>query len=96
MRESTGYVWHCYLPGIKLGQLYGYRVHGPYEPERGDRFNPASGGRREFIYKYTSSNTVANPDSSPHGFAPDPDKFEIHDDQPVAEQPRPYTPPPGW
>src|ERR1043166_7776457 len=41
LRESTGYVWHCYLPGVKLGQLYGYRVHGPYEPERGDRFNPA-------------------------------------------------------
>ena len=41
MRESTGYVWHCYIPGVKLGQLYGYRVHGPYEPEKGDRFNPA-------------------------------------------------------
>ncbi len=41
VRESTGYVWHCYLPGVKLGQVYGYRVHGPYEPERGDRFNPA-------------------------------------------------------
>jgi isoamylase len=41
IRECTGYVWHCYLPGVKLGQLYGYRVHGPYEPERGDRFNPA-------------------------------------------------------
>jgi isoamylase len=41
IRECTGYVWHCYLPGIKMGQLYGYRVHGPYEPERGDRFNPA-------------------------------------------------------
>jgi isoamylase len=41
MRECTGFVWHCYLPGIKLGQLYGYRVQGPYEPERGNRFNPA-------------------------------------------------------
>jgi len=41
VRESTGYVWHCYLPGVKLGQLYGYRVHGPYEPERGLRYNPA-------------------------------------------------------
>ncbi|MDF3039303.1 MAG: glycogen debranching enzyme GlgX [Thermomicrobiales bacterium] len=41
IRESTGYVWHCYLPGLKLGQLYGYRVYGPYDPERGDRFNPA-------------------------------------------------------
>jgi isoamylase len=41
LRESTGYVWHCYLPGIRLGQLYGYRVHGPCDPEHGDRFNPA-------------------------------------------------------
>jgi len=41
IRESTGFVWHCYLPGVKLGQLYGYRVHGPYDPEHGDRFNPA-------------------------------------------------------
>jgi isoamylase len=41
IRECTGYVWHCWLPGVKLGQLYGYRIHGPYEPERGERFNPA-------------------------------------------------------
>ena len=41
LRECTAYAWHCYLPGLKLGQLYGYRVHGPHEPERGDRFNPA-------------------------------------------------------
>jgi glycogen operon protein len=41
MRECTGYVWHCYLPGVSIGQLYGYRVHGPYEPDKGLRFNPA-------------------------------------------------------
>src|SRR3954469_4442814 len=41
VRESAGFVWHCYLPGLKLGQLYGYRVHGPYEPERGERYNPS-------------------------------------------------------
>jgi isoamylase len=39
LREQTDLVWHCYLPGIKPGQLYGYRVHGPYEPKRGHRFN---------------------------------------------------------
>ncbi|MGA7411760.1 MAG: alpha-amylase family glycosyl hydrolase, partial [Bryobacteraceae bacterium] len=39
-KERTNYVWHCYLPGIQPGQLYGYRVHGPYEPEKGLRFNP--------------------------------------------------------
>jgi len=41
VRECTGYVWHCYVPGLSIGQLYGYRVHGPYQPENGFRFNPA-------------------------------------------------------
>jgi len=41
VHENSGFVWHCYVPGIKLGQLYGYRVHGPYDPQHGDRFNPA-------------------------------------------------------
>jgi isoamylase len=39
MPEYTNQVWHCYLPGMKPGQLYGYRVYGPYAPERGHRFN---------------------------------------------------------
>jgi len=39
--ECTDQVWHGYLPNAKLGQLYGYRAHGPYEPQRGHRFNPA-------------------------------------------------------
>ena len=39
--EHTGFVWHVYLPGIRPGQRYGYRVHGPYEPANGHRFNPA-------------------------------------------------------
>jgi isoamylase len=38
--EQTEDIWHGYLPDISPGQLYGYRVHGPYEPERGFRFNP--------------------------------------------------------
>jgi isoamylase len=33
--------WHCYLPGIGPGQRYGFRVHGPYDPVNGHRFNPA-------------------------------------------------------
>ncbi|WP_411840289.1 glycogen debranching protein GlgX [Paracoccus sp. ME4] len=35
-----GGIWHGYLPGIMPGQVYGYRVHGPYAPEEGHRFNP--------------------------------------------------------
>ncbi|HEY7492715.1 MAG TPA: glycogen debranching protein GlgX [Candidatus Tectomicrobia bacterium] len=41
MREQTDQVWHVYLPEARPGQLYGYRVHGPYEPEAGHRFNAA-------------------------------------------------------
>jgi len=40
MQEQTDRAWHCYLPGVGPGQLYGYRVHGPYHPEDGHRFNP--------------------------------------------------------
>ncbi|MCJ7839184.1 MAG: glycogen debranching enzyme GlgX, partial [Burkholderiales bacterium] len=40
LREQTDLVWHCYLPEARPGMLYGYRVHGPYKPEDGHRFNP--------------------------------------------------------
>ena len=39
--EQTAFVWHGYIPGIQAGQLYGYRVNGPYEPDKGLRFNAA-------------------------------------------------------
>ena len=38
--ERTGHVWHGYVPGLGPGQVYGYRVYGPYRPEVGLRFNP--------------------------------------------------------
>ncbi|AWN49846.1 glycogen debranching enzyme GlgX [Methylobacterium terrae] len=38
--EYTDEVWHGYLPDARPGTIYGYRVHGPYEPEAGHRFNP--------------------------------------------------------
>ncbi|WP_245646921.1 glycogen debranching protein GlgX [Microtetraspora niveoalba] len=41
LTEVEGFVWHCYLPGVGPGQRYGYRVHGPYQPARGQRCNPA-------------------------------------------------------
>ena len=37
--EYTDLVWHCYLPEARPGLLYGYRVHGPYRPDEGHRFN---------------------------------------------------------
>jgi len=39
--ERTDCVWHVFLPEARPGQLYGYRVHGPYDPAAGHRFNPA-------------------------------------------------------
>jgi len=39
LRERTDQVFHCYLPEARPGLLYGYRVHGPYRPEQGLRFN---------------------------------------------------------
>jgi isoamylase len=41
VEQRTAYNWHCYVPGVGPGQRYGYRVHGPYAPEQGHRFNPA-------------------------------------------------------
>ncbi len=40
MLQRTELTWHVYVPGIAVGQRYGYRVKGPYEPGRGHRFNP--------------------------------------------------------
>src|SRR5579862_4241128 len=39
VRECTNGVWHAYLPGVGPGQVYGFRAHGPYQPEHGLRYN---------------------------------------------------------
>jgi glycogen operon protein len=41
LMERTDQVFHCYLPDALPGQLYGYRVHGPFDPAKGQRFNPS-------------------------------------------------------
>jgi len=41
LEEIDAFVWHTYLPTVAPGQRYGYRVHGPWDPERGQRCNPA-------------------------------------------------------
>jgi isoamylase len=40
LHEQTAFVWHGYMPGLQPGQRYGFRVHGPYDPGLGLRFNP--------------------------------------------------------
>jgi isoamylase len=39
LRERSDFVWHCYLPEVRPGLLYGYRLHGPHDPDRGHRFD---------------------------------------------------------
>ena len=39
LTERDDFVWHAFIPGIRPGDLYGYRVEGPYKPEQGHRFN---------------------------------------------------------
>ncbi|MFP3907157.1 MAG: glycogen debranching protein GlgX [Acidimicrobiales bacterium] len=77
--EVTGFCWHGYLPDVGPGQRYGYRVHGPYEPESGVRCNPAKvlidpyataveGGvnwdESVFPYHFGDPDGEANPDDS--------------------------------
>ncbi len=40
LTEVDAFVWHAYLPSVQPGQRYGYRVHGPYDPDQGQRHNP--------------------------------------------------------
>ena len=39
--EVDAQTWHCYLPGVQPGQRYGWRVHGPYDPDNGHRCDPS-------------------------------------------------------
>ena len=39
LSDVTAHNWHCYIPGIGPGRRYGYRIHGPYDPATGHRFN---------------------------------------------------------
>jgi len=81
IREVDAFVWHCYLPNVGPGQRYGFRVHGPYEPEHGHRCNPnkllldpyakAVDGDIDwdeslFPYKFENNGERNDADSAPH------------------------------
>ena len=57
LAERTDQVWHCYLPEARPGLLYGYRVHGPYRPERRPPLQPAQAAARSVCAR-TSSATL--------------------------------------
>lgn len=77
LAHRTGPIWHGYLAGVRQGQRYGYRVYGPWQPDRGLRFNPAKllldpyahqlAGQIEYvpeIYSHTSSDGFGTGDVS--------------------------------
>ena len=81
LTEVDAYVWHCYLPSVQPGQRYGYRVHGPWEPEKGLRCNPnkllldpyakATTGEIDwdqalFSYNFGHEDSRNDDDSAPH------------------------------
>ncbi|MFI7743656.1 glycogen debranching protein GlgX [Kocuria rhizosphaericola] len=78
---QDSYVWHCYLPTVQPGQRYGYRVHGPWNPAEGQRFNPAKllldpyakavSGQIDwdqalFSYDFGAEDSFNDEDSAPH------------------------------
>ncbi|WP_244932357.1 glycogen debranching protein GlgX [Nocardioides sp. W7] len=81
LTEVDAYVWHCYLPQVQPGQRYGYRVHGPWDPEQGLRCNPnkllldpyakATSGELDwhpslFSYTFGDEDSRNDEDSAPH------------------------------
>ncbi len=81
LKERDAFVWHGYLPSIGPGQRYGYRVHGPYEPEHGHRCNPAKllldpyakaiegevdWSEASFSYRWDDHDAFNEDDSAPH------------------------------
>ncbi len=98
--ECTDQVWHGHVSGLGPGQLYGYRVHGPYDPKRGHRFNPAKllidpyaralGGR----YRWSDAHFGAHPQKGdgvpdPRDNAIDMYKSVVVDSRPVPDLDRP-------
>jgi glycogen operon protein len=83
LKERANHVWHAFLPEIRPGQLYGYRVHGPFDPTHGHRFNPnkvvidpyakAISGRVDWadeMFGYTIGNPAGDLSFDPRDNAP--------------------------
>ena len=59
--EQTAFSWHCYLPGIGPGSRYGYRVHGPYEPDDGPSVQPGQVADRPVRQGHRRAGRLATP-----------------------------------
>src|SRR5262249_20362311 len=77
LTERTNLVWHGYVPHLRPGQLYGYRVSGPYDPKAGQRFNP----NKLLLDPYTRAiGRRMRWDTAVFGFDLEaPDKLDVHD-----------------
>ncbi|NLU82951.1 glycogen debranching protein GlgX [Rhodococcus sp. HNM0569] len=99
--EVDGYVWHAYLPTVGPGQRYGFRVHGPWDPERGLRCDPSKllldpygkaydgafdGDRSLFSYPLDGSDGAATPDGEADPPADEPDEKQESADQDGGDQ----------
>ncbi len=65
--EQTDMVWHGFLPDARPNQLYGYRVHGPYEPSNGHRFNPNKIVMDPYAKSVARTDSVGRRDVRLHG-----------------------------
>jgi isoamylase len=91
--EATGFCWHGYLPGVRPGQYYGYRVHGPWDPGHGHRCNPA----KLLLDPYTKAVAGGiewNAAVFPYGLASGPDARDDADSAPFV--PRSVVCAPGF
>jgi isoamylase len=101
LEDRTGHVWHGYLPGVRPGQEYGYRVDGPYDPAAGQRHNPSkllvdpyaralTGGYRldDAVFGSRQDGVQDHRDSAPHV----PRSVVVHDEFDWAGDRRPGTP----
>ena len=81
LTERSGNTWHAHVAGVGGGQLYGYRIHGPWDPARGLRFNPAkilidpyakaiegdfNWGQHQFSYNFENPDEIDTTDSLGH------------------------------
>jgi isoamylase len=95
--EYTDEVWHGYLPNARPGTVYGYRVHGPYEPDAGHRFNP-----NKLLIDPYARQLVGNLKWGPELFGyilghPDADKsFDTRDSAPLMQKCRVIDPAFTW
>ncbi len=81
LQEVTGYCWHAYLPDVRPGQPYGYRVYGPWDPASGKRFN-ANKLLLDPYAKAIDGNVVWDEALFPYLFDQGPDSFSQKDSAP--------------